>query len=104
MILGGDPVRYALRADLDPRVSVSAGEFPSHGHGPGERWVLGEEVHGLYDPSGRYEIEEAYVDDVGVRGRLAWRVRGIRVGEDEPVGASRARIEVLEPAAHPSRR
>lgn len=55
---------------------------------------------GLHDPFAVEELDVPHLHDVGVVAGLPGRIRGVEVGEDEPVATAGTGVEVLEPADH----
>jgi PAS domain S-box-containing protein len=71
VVLGRDALWDAVSDDVDSAPSVDGGDLPGHGHRPGERRVVGDEVHGLDHADPRDDVDVAGLDDVGARRGLS---------------------------------
>jgi hypothetical protein len=104
VVLWANAVWDVIGSDVDATPSIDSGDLPGHGHRPGEGRVVGNEVHRLHDANAGNELDVSRLDDVRSRRGLsrAWRTLGVT--QDQPVGASRPRIESLELGRHSIRR
>lgn len=96
------PVWDVLGNDADARPRTGSTDLPVHDHGASVGRVVGDEVHRLHHPLAGDDIDDAGLDDVGIRSRLARCAR--RVGKvstiryDPPGRASnRSNLPVIPP-------
>ena len=71
MVLCGDAIGHVVGGDVDTGFFIHSSDLPGHCHRAGVRGIVRDEVHLLHDPHAGDDVDEASLDDVGVRRGLA---------------------------------